>query len=244
MIKPISGSSNITSFQLMKYSKMNNIEQDEILSLYIKYAMKYNIQIDVAYCMVLLYTNFFKNHIINNNIAGIGTQKNGTKLEEFNSIEDCIIAHCEILQKISSVEEIEKPHSNLYRRLENNSYYTSDKVYELFEYDTLTQFSVYDFGICLRELNRTRLDDVVWEENENFYYYIKIKSSKKRSELIKIRSDLLNKRFSSELISIIASNGEYILEMGKYTKPSDAKTLLTNLQRFGYTGEILFKRVN
>ena len=62
-------------------------------------------------------------------------QCGGTKMETFNSIEDCIIAHYEILYKVASGDNTTEPHSNLYRRVEADSATYSTDLYKLFEYD-------------------------------------------------------------------------------------------------------------
>lgn len=242
MIKAISGASNVTEFQLVKFSQTNGVYQDEILSLYIKYALVYNVEVDIAYLMCLIYTDFFKNEIIDNNIVGIGTQCGGTKLESFNSIEDCIIAHYEILQKISTDLTIENHHSNLYRRVSSKSCIYSDEAFELFDYTALTNYSIYEFNIFLREINRTRREEADWTST-GYYYYIRVKTSKSKQELICLRSDLINKKFDKKNLFISADNGLYTLEAGRYTSPINTNTVLKNLKMYGYNGEIEFKRL-
>ena len=242
MVKNITGTSNVTEYQLVKFSKANLVYQDEILSLYIKYALEFNVQVDVAYVMCLLYTDFFKNEIVGNNIVGIGVQYGGTEMEEFDSVEDCIIAHYEILQKISSKSVLEKPHSNLYRRLENDICVSSPDAFNLFEYGVLTNYNVYDLSIFIREINRTRRENVDW--NSSSYYYVQVRSSKNKQELVRLRSELINKKIDAKLISIISNDGIYTLEVGRCSTPILANIIRQNLQVYGYNGEIKYKQTN
>lgn len=243
MVKSIVGASNVTEYQLVRFSQVNKVFQSDILNLYIKYSLIYNIQVDVAYAMCLIYTDFFNNEILGNNIVGIGTQVGGTKLEEFNTVEDCIIAHCEILQKISSETIIDNPKSNMYRRCDPNCCTYSTDVYKLFEYDKLTKYNIYKFSIFIREINRTRKESSEWVIDSNFYYYIRVKSSKSKKEIVTLRSELINKRFDPKILYISADKGIYTLEAGRYTSPMNTNTILRNLQVFGYNGEIEFKRL-
>lgn len=242
MIKNIFGASNVTEYQLQKFNQSNKVEREDILPLYLKYAIQYNIQVDVAYVMCLLYTDFFKNEIVNNNIVGIGTQAGGTKLEEFNSIEDCIIAHCEILQKISSDAIIEFPKSNLYRRLKNGSCMLSSELYNLFNYEELTKYTIYEYSIFIREINRTRKEKPGWVLSDNFYYYIKVMSSRSKKRIVALRSELFNKGFKADQLFITCMNGIYTLEAGRHKDPSSSQTMLNNLQMYGYNGIMSFRR--
>ena len=242
MVKNIAGASNVTEYQLVRFSQTNKVFQDDVLNLYIKYALEFNVQVDVAYGMCLLYTDFFRNEIIGNNLVGIGVQLGGTKMEKFNSIEDCIIAHYQILQKISSDNAIEKPISNLYRRCTNKSCVYSTDVYTLFEYDKLTKYNIYEFSTFIREINRTRKESSDWVTSSKYYYFIRIKSSKNKTELIKLRSDLINKKFDQKILFITANNGIYTLEAGRYASPVNTNTILRNLQMFGYNGEIEYRK--
>lgn len=241
MVKQLTGASNVTEYQLKKFSQANGIKDETILNLYLKYAIKYDVQVDVAYIMCLVYTDFLKNPIENNNIVGIGTQNDGTKLEEFFSIEECVMAHCEIIQKVSTDRIIDKPHSNLYRRLSSDIVHTSEEVYNLFDYGSLTSYSIYEYSRFLRELNRTRKEKVGWASNTQYYYYIRVKSSKSKSEIIRLRSDLINKKFEPESLYITAKEGVYTLEAGRYTNPINVNALLHNLQLFGYNGSIEYR---
>lgn len=241
MVKQLTGASNVTEYQLKKFSQANGIKDETILNLYLKYAIEYDVQVDVAYIMCLVYTDFLKNPIENNNIVGIGTQNDGTKLEEFFSIEECVMAHCEIIQKVSTDRIIDKPHSNLYRRLSSDIVHTSEEVYNLFDYGSLTSYSIYEYSRFLRELNRTRKEKVGWASNTQYYYYIRVKSSKSKSEIIRLRSDLINKKFEPESLYITAKDGVYTLEAGRYTNPINVNALLHNLQLFGYNGSIEYR---
>lgn len=242
MVKNISGASNVTEYQLQKFNQANKVEREDILPLYLKYAVQYNVQVDVAYVMCLLYTDFFKNEIVNNNIVGIGTQAGGTKLEEFNSIEDCVIAHCEILQKVSTDILIEFPKSNLYRRLESNSCNYSSELYVLFNYEELTNYTIYQYSIFIREINRTRKEKPGWVVSDNFYYYIKVMSSRSKKRIISLRSELFNKGFKSDQLFITCTNGMYTLEAGRHKDPSSSQIMLNNLQMYGYNGIMSFRR--
>jgi len=242
MVKNIAGASNVTEYQLEKFSRLNGVENDEILNLYIKYSREYNVQVDVAYMMCLIYTDFFKKEIDFNNIVGIGPQKGGTKFETFFSIEQCIIAHCQILQKISSDIIIDSELSNLYRRVDSSSCTTSLDVYNLFGYADITKYSIYEFSTFIRELNRTRKDEEEVPDSSDIYYYIKLKSSTRKQEIIKLRSSLINQKFNPTSIFVVADRGVYSLEIGRYSTPTNINKLLNNLKVFGYNGEIKFRR--
>ena len=242
MVKNISGASNVTEYQLVKFNQANKVEREDILPLYLKYAVQYNVQVDVAYVMCLLYTDFFKNEIVNNNIVGIGTQAGGTKLEEFNSIEECVIAHCEILQKLSSEALIEFPKSNLYRRLESGSCNYSSELYTVFNYEELTKYTIYEYSIFIREINRTRKEKPGWVVSDNFYYYIKVMSSRSKKTIVSLRSELFNKGFKADQLFITCMNGMYTLEAGRHKDPSSSQVMLNNLQMYGYNGIMSFRR--
>lgn len=117
----ILGSTSITVGQLIKYAKMVGCYHDkleEILPIYKTYSEKYNIRFDVASLMCLYYgmkTNWNCLEGSLNNIVGIGLQPSlisdtnielggsfefGT-LEGFASIDNCIEAHCQILNLIT-----------------------------------------------------------------------------------------------------------------------------------------------
>lgn len=242
MVKNITGASIVTDYQLRKFSQNNNVDNEEIISLYIKYALEFNIQVDVAYIMCLTYTNFLKNEIVGNNVAGIGVQSTGKKLETFDTIEDCIIAHYEILQKASTQNVLDNPHSTTYRRIKSECCSDSNDVYQLFKYDTITGFSIYEYSRFIRELNRTRKEKIGWASDNDIYYFVKVRSSKSKQDLIKIRSDLINKKFDKKSLFITNNDdGSYTLEAGRYTNPINTNILLRNLQMFGYNGVVSFR---
>lgn len=236
----ITGSSPITEYQLVKFSQANNIfDKDEILSFYIKYAIEFNIRVDVAFCMAAIYTNFFQNPIENNNIVGIGIQCGGTKIEKFNSIEDCIKAQFEILQK-GSTGVSEERYSNLVRRFPEGNITNTDELYKIMEYDKLTNYSVYEFNTFIREIVRTRKEAVDWEGKDS-YYYIRVKTSNNRQEIIRLRSELKDKKIDESIIFITAKDGNYNLEVGRYQSPYQTGIVLSNLKMFGYNGEMEFR---
>ena len=74
------------------------------------------------------------------------------------------------------------------------------------------------------------------------YYYVKLISSSSKREMIKKRSDLINKKFDPKTMYILDNkNGTYSLEIGRYTNPVNANILLKNLQMFGYNGTVEFR---
>lgn len=240
----IIGPSSATEYQLVKYSQTNNFYQEDILNLYITYAVEFNIKVDVAYAMSLIYTNYFNNRIMDNNLVGIGLQEEGTFMEGFDSIENCIIAQMEILKRGYSEEYVtDKPHSNLYRRVPAGKIKTTEDLFSFWKYDELTNFTVYDFNKIIREIERTRKGNPEWQAGgNNKYYYVRVKSSTSKSEIIQLRSDLRDKNFSMDDMYIKASDGLYTLEIGKQQSPSTAAIILKNLQLYGYNGEIKYRK--
>lgn len=232
------GVSPVTEYQLERYSILNGVTDETILLYYIDHASEYNVQIDVAYGMALSYTHYFTSRIpAINNFLGIGTQENGTKLETFSSVEECVIAHLEILQKCGSdTAGSNNTHSDLVRRIKPGSYKTTDALYAMWGFPK--DVSVYDFDRMIREIQRTRKEDVEWAEDPNNYYYIQVKSSPSRSDIIMTRSDLKDKGFDTGKIYITAKNGLYYLEVGRYVSPLNTSYLQKQLQIYGYNGEI------
>lgn len=253
MSRVIYGSSSVTERQLIRYCEENckppsddellQFNINEIISLYVKYAAKYNIAVDIAMGTVLIYTDFFKNTVDDFNLCGIGVTNPDGRLERFRDLEEFIIAHCEILQKISSDIEIENPLSMCYTHMKNLSAKTSTDVYFLFKYNELSSYNIYEFDIFLREIERTREQKVVYGTAEGLYYYILVKSSPSKKEIIKLRSELKNKGFDMNDLHVYAKNGNYRLEYGQYQSPVYTQTLLDNLMLYGYTGTIGFRKV-
>ena len=119
----ILGTSNITVSQIMKYIEILGISRDDLLdivTMYKKYSDKYYIRFDVAVLMFLYYgikTNWYFLASDTYNLVGIGLQPilidnnefsldndgsiHCTSMETFLSIEDCIEAHCQILNLIT-----------------------------------------------------------------------------------------------------------------------------------------------
>lgn len=242
MNKLILGSSSVTEYQLTKYSELNKVYQPEILAWYIQYALEYEIQVDVAYAMALIYTDYFRKPILGNNICGIGENDNGTGLETFGSIERCIIAQYQIMKKCAILGwEPEEPISNTVNYIESGINKTSDSMYRFFKYYNTTEYTLSNWHLILQEINRTRKEKVNWTTSDDKYYYVKVKSSTKRSEIIRLKSELINKGFEESNVFIMAKNGLYILEVGRCTSPMMCLTILQNLRVYNYSGETLYR---
>lgn len=241
---PILGTSPVTEYQLKRFSINNGVDNTEILDMYIKYAIQYNVRVEVAYVISLLYTNFFKNDITDNNIAGIGIQEDGTKMETFLSIEDCIIAQYQIIRKWCekgySTNDVK---SNLFRRIESGSILDRKELFTAWKLDTLTEYSIYDMNQFTQEILRTRKEDVDWTVGDKYYYYIKIKSNTSKQDIIKLRSELIDKGFDKNQMFITSLNGLYFLEMGRYANHNHTDTLLKKLRLYGYNGELTYRRL-
>lgn len=241
------GSSAATKYQIKRYFKEHGItDRDELVDLYIKYGVKFNIEYELAIGMMLVYTDYFKNPVEDNNLCGIGLQFGGTYLEAFSSLEECIIAQYEILRAGADFHfECEDPHSRTYWRLVNRvdmikgNIDTIAEVFETWNYDTITEYSLEDLWKTSRDITIIRETKKEYISDRSRYFFIAVMSATKREALYKTKRDLY--RLGFKQVSISIDNGFYRLEVGKFNSEKDAVVMMNNLAIFGYTGTMKYR---
>lgn len=244
MLTSILGSSAAAEYQIIRFANEFAGHRDDILDLYIEKSIEYNVQVDFAYLMCLLYTDFFRKPIVNNNLVGIGTQCDGKGLEAFNTLEDCISAQCELLRKGSDITFTSVvPKSTTYHRFPSGSVQTRESAFHIWGYDECTEYTFDDMNEFALRIQMTKRKSDEWVDGIKYYYYILIASSTMRSKVMKKKSELVNKGFSADNFRVYSKEGLFFLELGKYSDIQNVRILLNNIRLYGYDGEIKFRRI-
>lgn len=240
----ISGSSPVTEYQLLKFSQEVGIYEytQDLIPIFIDYSIKYSVRVDVAYIMSVIYNNFFINHIVANNLAGIGMQLGRNTLETFSNINDGIKSIFEILQKLttgSSDTETSNIVKDISIRLDD-----TNALFKFMNYDNITNFDSNKFNELIKELLRVKKDTYDWDSSQTYLYYIKVKSSTNRSEVAKLKSEISDKKITIYPLTIrLSDTGVYTLDIGYFKNPYDTNIVIRTLRAFGYNGEMQYAEV-
>lgn len=247
------GSSAATKYQIKRYFKEHEIEdRDDLIELYIKYGVQFGVEYELAIGMMLVYTNYLKNPIEQNNLCGIGLQFQVDKLESFDSEEECIIAQYEILRAGADFYyENDNPHSVTYtnlidnkredeseRPLKGNIESISD-VFERWNYADITEYTLEDLWIISRDITIIREEKKYYVNDRARYFFIVVATATKREPLYLMKRDLFRLGFT--ISSIVVDQGFYRLEVGKCNSEREATTIKNNLSIFGYTGTLKYR---
>ena len=247
------GSSVATKYQIKRYFTEHGIEgNDDLIELYIKYGVTFNIEYELAIGMMLIYTDYFRNPIADNNLCGIGLQFGTGYLEAFASKEDCIIAQYELLRAGADFYfECEDPHSRTYWRLinyvdeEGNPVHIKGNidsigsVFEKWNYQTITTHTLESLWKISRDITIIRENKKEYVSDRQRHFFISVATATKRELLYTMKRDLI--RLGFKQLSITVDNGFYRLEVGKCNSEKEANVISKNLAIFGYTGTMKYR---
>lgn len=249
----ILGSSVSTKFQIMKYLKAHDVDgHGDIIDLYMLHGATYGVQADVAIAMAIIYTDFFKREIVNNNLVGIGKQFRTDHLESFATLEDCIIAQYEILRTGADAYYIvEDPHSYTYVNLLENkgdegdpeiligSIQTMNDVYTMWKLDECG-YTLEDFWLITRDIPLIREEEPEYINPREIYFFVLVKTSDSRDELLRHKGKLVKYGFNN--VKIHVDKGYYRLEVGQMKNERDCLPIQHNLKIYGYPGTIMTRK--
>lgn len=246
------GSSVATKYQIKRYMEEHGIVgKDDLIELYIHYGVEFNIEYELAIGMMLMYTDYLTNPVIDNNLCGIGLQFGATALEKFSTEEDCIIAQYEILRAGADYYYKCTPHSTTYQKLltyvdpDTPSYKIRGNidsigdVFKYWNYDTITEHTLEDLWKASRDVSIIREKKKDYGTDRNRYFFIVVATSTRRESLYVMKRDLF--RLGFKQLSIVVDNGFYRLEVGRCTSEKEAVTIRDNLAIFGYTGTMKYR---
>lgn len=263
MGQSISGSTSATKSQFLQYTEMMGIDREDIIDMYIKYGLQYNMRCDVAFALALIYTNFFLNTIENYNICGIGLQFGNDELEKFESYEECIITQYQILKRLSDKSYVCDSESLSYKRIdEPNIAYDAFNGFagEITSIENLSKVwfnntsAMRAASICetiwntIQHINNFPNGPIIDLENQRgISFYVKLESKMSLNNAFNMKRQLTSLPFIKGQIPVRilmdehSGLGWYNIYIGNFRNRGLAITCKNNLRVYGYYGSIGFK---
>lgn len=247
------GSSAATKYQINRYFTEHGVNgKDDLINLYIKYGVEFNIEYELAIGMALMYTDYFTKPIVDNNLCGIGLQFGTGYLEAFASEEDCVIAQYELLRAGADFYfECVDPHSRTYWKLVNHvddegnsviikgNIESISAVFEHWNYATITNHTLEDLWKASRDITIIREKKKEYVTDRKRHFFISVATATRRESLYIMKRDLF--RLGFRQLSIVVDNGFYRLEVGKCDSEKETLAIKDNLAIFGYTGTMKYR---
>lgn len=250
------GSSSATKAQCKKYFESRKItDRDYLIDLYMQHAATYNVEYELALGMALIFTDFFKNPIEDNNLCGIGKQFSGRKFEKFDSEEDCIKAQLQLLRigadyhykpdELLSVAAKnlmdDKTDAKGLKDILRGNINTITLVYDLWNYKKFTHYTLEDLWRIARDINIIRSNKKYYDTKRSKYFFVVVGTATRKEALYNMKRDLLKLGFKESAISV--DNGFYRLEIGKVDSEKEAAIIRINLSIFGYSGTVKYREI-